>query len=148
MKKAGFFISIPLLLTLVSQVHANESSVHISSDGNASATVKVENSFNSTSSNTTTSHTSVKIESDGEVKEYNSDSLDDVEMESSDGNSKVSIKNSGNTDLTSTPSPEIEKKDVKTTEDVKKEINETQNKEEGIFEKVKEFITNLFKSIF
>lgn len=149
MKKAGFFLPLTLLL-VAPQAFANESSVHITSDGNASATVNVQNSFNSSNSNSNTvdSHTKIRIETDGEVKEYESNSGDDIVMESSDGSSKVTIKNNGTAGITVTPGEEIEEITAKTTEEVKKEIDEVEKKQETLFEKIKEAVVNFIKNLF
>lgn len=148
MKKAGFLITIPLLLLSAHKAFANESSVHITSEGNASATVEVNNSFNSTNStnSTNTTKTNIRIESNGEVKEYNSDSGEDVVIESSDGNSKVRINND-NTVISATPTPEQQNEPVKPTKDLSI-TQKPKTDQQSFFEIIKDVITNFFKNLF
>lgn len=157
MRKAVSIVTLTLLSTLFTSSKAlATSSVHITSEGNASATVNVKNEFNSTntSANTTSSHTSVRIESNGEVKEYESNSGDDVGMKSSDGNSTVIIKNGGTTtNVTTTPKPtEKEDKDILKQEydpsDGRGHDDKMVNEQKGFFGKIEDFFKDLFEKIF
>ena len=149
MRKAVSIVTLTLLSGLLTSSNAlASSSVHVTSSGNASATVNVKNEFNSTktSANTSTSHTSVRIETNGEVKEYESNSGDDVDMKYSDGNSTVIIKNGGTTTNTSvTPKPT-----VKEDKEILKQVQDDKGKDDkkDFFGKIKDAIENFLKNLF
>ena len=85
MKKTAFVLSTLAVAASLPTSALAATTVSVSNNGgNSSATVNVQNSFNSTSNstNTTTSNTKVRIETNGEVKEYESSSGEDVHMES------------------------------------------------------------------
>lgn len=151
MKKAGFFLPFALLL-FSSQTFANETSIKVNSEGNATATVNVQNSFNSTNSNSNQveANTKIRIETDGKVKEYESNGNENIHIQSSNGNSSVIIKNSEDVDSYNTT-----KKQEKTPEGVEFEDDEenknkdvTDEKPKNFFEKVMDAISSFFKNFF
>lgn len=159
MKQAGFASSLFLFLILSNNAFANESSVSIKSEGNASATVNVQNSFNTTNSNTNNvdSHTKIRIESNGEVKEYESTTGEDISVESSDGSSKVTVQNGSaktikgdNSDLKQTNRiPEDAEVLSEQVEKEMEDINEkTMEEKKNLFATIQEAITNFFRNLF
>ena len=81
-----FFTLLIGLLTMISPAFA-ETNVQIKTTGDAE--IKVENKT------TYSSKTNIRIESNGQVKSYSSDKVEDVEIKSDDGQAVVSVKNSG-----------------------------------------------------
>ena len=123
--------------------------VNVSNNGgDTSANVNVQNSFNSstTSTNTTTSHTKVRIETNGEVKEYESNNGGDVHMESSDGSSKVNITNKGTVTKEEKEKIEMEKKEA--TEEAKKKVETVKEQQKDFFKKLEEWIKDFFHNLF
>lgn len=111
-----------------------------SSEGSSSK-VEVKNSFNSSNTNvsSTNSSTHIRIETNGEVKEYNSEKVEDIKLESSDGSAKVYVNTSNNsssnnnTSITLPASPTIAKQIEEKKEEIKKKLEE---KKEEIKKKV------------
>ncbi|MDO8269656.1 MAG: hypothetical protein Q7T54_03235 [Candidatus Levybacteria bacterium] len=144
-------VSIVTLLLLIFRIPNSDASstVNIVSEGNASAKVDIQNNFNSTSTtntNTSTSNTKVRIETNGEVKEYESSNGEDVNMESSDGSSKVTIKNNGGS-VSITPKPTL-KEDENATNEAKDKVMTLKEKQKDFFEKLGELIKNFFANLF
>lgn len=155
MRKAASIFSISLLSIALSAQNTSvnaTSTINVTSEGDAHANVNVQSNFNSTNNSTTTNATSTKIriESNGEVKEYESNETGEIHIESSDGNSKVTVKNGAGTNSTSlTPLPTDA--DHNTTHDAKqteKEIEDLKEKQRNFFEKIAESIRNFFKNLF
>lgn len=155
MRKAGSYTLSTLILLLASTTPSFAStSVKIEgNEGNASAKVSIQNNFNSTgtSTNTVDTHTKVRIETNGEVKEYESTDGKDVTIESSDGSSKVNITNKSNT----TPPPSTlgaqEKNNDATrqaTQNAEKKTQSLKEKQKDFFEKLEELIRNFFANLF
>jgi DNA-binding protein YbaB len=157
MKKTAFVLSTLAVAASLPTSALAATTVSVSNNGgNSSATVNVQNSFNSTSNstNTTTSNTKVRIETNGEVKEYESSSGEDVHMESEDGTSKVNITNKG-TKVTTTASPtammdeeKIEEKVNKATEEAKEKVEKAKSEQKDFFKKFEDWIKNFFKNLF
>lgn len=150
MRKAVSIVTLTLLSLALSGSNSSASSVvNVVSEGEASAKVNISNNFNtsSTATGNSTSNTKIRIETDGEVKEYESNNGEDVNMESSDGTSKVTIKNSGgsNTSTSITPKPTTND-DNKTEKNIEEVLLQGPNElgEKGFFEKIKDFLKNLF----
>lgn len=150
MKKAGFFITIPLILNFVSQTYANETNIKVSSQGDASATVQVNNSFNSTNSNQVETDTKIRIETNNEVKEYESNGNENIHIQSSNSNSSVIIKNSNDTNSYNTESKQEKILDNIELEDDEENKNKAviNEKPKSFFERVIDAISNFFKNFF
>ena len=76
---------------------AADNSVNISNNGDgANSNISIHNEVNSNTQSNSTSetHTSVRIESNGSVKSYDSDKPENVDMQSDDGHTQVHISNS------------------------------------------------------
>ena len=153
MKKAGIFIPLSLLFILAQDSFANQTSIKVDSKGNASATVNVQNSFNSTNQNTNQveSNTKIRIETDGEVKEYESSGNEDIHIESSNGNSSVIIKNNDqnyNSNETVKESRISEDMEIVDEEENNNNLENTEEEDKNFFEKIVGAITSFFSSIF
>src|SRR5689334_5877066 len=92
MKRTALSLSlivIPILGIMASKAFAADSHIEVHTSGNGSVNVHSDvqehSSSNVTNSNSATGHTSVTIESNGETKTYESDTPEDVHMQSSDG---------------------------------------------------------------
>ncbi len=155
MRKAGSYTLSTLVLLLASTSPSLAStSVKIEgNEGNASAKVSIQNNFNSTgtSTNTVDTHTKVRIETNGEVNEYESSNGEDVTIESSNGNAKVNITNKSNT----SPPPSTLGAQEKNSDATKTaaQNNERKNqslkeKQKDFFEKLEELIRNFFANLF
>jgi len=150
MGKAASLLLFTLFLSIPPSVFA-ETNVNVSGNGEGSHTsVSVTNNVNSTSNSTTTSNskTHVRIETNGEVKEYNSENGGSVHIESDDGTAKVNINNNGST---SNDTDEEMENGTKSAEEIEKvlrqgvdEQGETQDEQKNFFEKLKDFLKNLF----
>lgn len=132
----------------------------------ASSSVTINNSINTSNSNTTTSNceTSVRIESNGEVKEYKSEDCGSVDMQSSDGNSRVKINTNQNSNTT-TPKPtnSMAPKSTNTplpiedraqdrideaTKEAQKKVEDIREKQKNFFERLEELIREFFSNLF
>jgi len=147
---AGYKKIVLLLLLILpfipkGQAYAS-TSVHVESTGDSHAQVKIQNSFETTSTSNTDVHTKIRIESNGEVKTYESDKAEDINIQSTDGNSKVEIKN-GET----APDTKDEKLDDQKKE-TEKEIEQTKEKPQKATEDSDknfiEIVVDFFKGIF
>lgn len=149
MRKAVSTSITSLLLLYIAQTSAFAStSVDVKTEGgNASAKVSVKNSFNSTntSSNTVDSYTKVRIETNGEVKEYESTNGDDVNIESSNGNAKVNISNNTGTKPSVT---KVQEKINEATSEAQKKLDEAKKEKKNILELIESIILGLFKNLF
>lgn len=127
----------------------------------ASSSVNIKNSVNTSNSTSSTSNckTEVRIESNGEVKEYKSENCESVNMESSDGNSKVIINNNSNSNTqTTTPKPtkqpsptisgEIQEEIDVATREAQAKIEKTEEEQMDFFQRLEQLIRNFIKSIF
>lgn len=94
-KSAFMLFTIPLLLFIFS-----EQNILLSPQVKLESHVE-SNSSSMNSSNTTTD---IRIESNGEVKEYHSEDGGSVSLESSDGSVKVNVNNNGSREVQSNPS--------------------------------------------
>lgn len=111
-----FSIFLLVLLVVVPSISAKVS-VNISNNvgGNSSSKVEVNSSSQvvAESINNSSIKTRIRIESNGEVKEYNSDTPENVSIQSTDGSAKVNVNNSysgsssteGDDTLPATPTP-------------------------------------------
>lgn len=149
MKKAVFIpLTIALGLLATNPVFA-KTTVEISNNGEGSTSdVKINNSvkINGNSKNTD-SETSVKITTNGETKEYTTKGDEDINIQSSDGTSRVQINNnssSTNSSSVKSANDESEDKEDKSKED-KSEKKEDANIEEKVsfFENPIEFLKSL-----
>ncbi len=145
MKKAGLFLLFSVFL--VPQTFANETSVEVNSEGDSSATVNVKNTFNTSSSNSNTvdSHTKVRIETDGEVKEYETFNGEDVNIESNNGNTKVNISN--NSKLLNPKITKVQEKINEATTEAQKKVEDAKHEKMNIFELIESIILGLFKNL-
>lgn len=107
-----FIISIltsTVLLTLPKLTQAaNEIKIDISNNGegsNNSVSVNSSSSFSSSSQSSSNTQTDIRIESNGEVKEYHSNKPENIDIQSTDGKSKVTITNQTNSSTSPSPSP-------------------------------------------
>lgn len=123
MKKAAF-IPLSLAIGFLATTSAIASTtVEISNNGERNnSNIKINNSVkiigDSTNSN---SKTRVKITTNGETKEYTTTGNEDINVESSDGTSKVQITNNNDSSVKNSTSSAISK-DKK--EEIKKKIKE------------------------
>lgn len=91
------YASIAIILTLLlagSAFAEVNTDINVSNNGsNSSSHVTVNNSVNSSSNSTNTSdsHTDIKIETNGEVKEYHSDDPGSISVQSDNGVAQVKI---------------------------------------------------------
>lgn len=156
------YLSLALLLSLIApRVASAATTVNLSSNGDSRAEVNVKNSFNSTSNqtNTSTSHTSVTIETNGKVQHYESNNGEDVHIKSEDGTSEVNIQNKGtsnsnsNTSIknsvdintnTGTISAEGKEKMEKAKKEAKEKIRKEIDKDWNLFQIVERFFKNFF----
>ena len=93
MRSVVFFLPLLLVTFLVRTVFAE-----------SSANVEINNDFNSTSVNSSSSinsKTDIRIESNGKVQEYHSDKPESVTLESEDGSVKINVNNSGSANVKS-----------------------------------------------
>lgn len=115
MKKSTFLvISVItfLFLSPKSSFADVNTTINVSNNGaNSKNTVDVENNTGGNTVQGQSSskvHTSIRIDTNGNVKTYESDKPEDVNIQSDNGNVKVNIKNSGNS--VSNNSKDIENK--------------------------------------
>ena len=135
-----------LLFLVLKPVHAI-TEVKIEGNGEGSSShVEVHNEVNSSSSNTSTTtdgtRTHIRIETNGKVKEYDSDKPEDVTIQSEDGSAKVHINNSGNVS-------EAGSKLQKEGEKVKKEVEEKAKNEspQGFISGLMDFLQKELNSL-
>jgi hypothetical protein len=159
MKKIIVFLSVFVFTLFLTHISFADTT------GNASSTVNIVNNVNSTNSTNSTSqtsgHTSIRIETNGNVKTYESDTPGSVHLQSDDGTSTVDIDNntgssnsnsenktsvSNNinvkTDTSTNSARDKEKmeKQKNKDEDLKKETAQKEN----IFQRIVDFFKNLF----
>lgn len=161
MKKA-YVVLTTILITSIAKPALAATTVDVSNNGSGSTSnVEIHNSVNTSSSSTSNSsnHTSVRIETNGKVKTYESDSGGSVHMESDDGSSKVDINNGSlkGTNTTVAPSPTVsattsamqEQKDKinKASEEAKRKIEEMKLKNQDLFTRLEDFFKNLFSRL-
>lgn len=118
MKKAALLL-LSVLTLIFPQAALASVSVEISGNGKGSTnTVNVQQSQSGSSvhqSSSSNIKTDIRVESNGEIKEYHSQSGGDIHVESSDGHSQVDVKNE------TTPSVSQSSSSVHTT--IKTEVN-------------------------
>jgi hypothetical protein len=157
-----FLLVVTLLATTALPVSA-DSTVNISSNTTGSNShVEVHDTTNTTNTNTSenSGYTSVRIETNGNVKTYESDTPGSVHIESDDGTAKVDINNgsSTGTTLNNTQKQELRLGQKQATEDAQKKIDETEKKvkqklqdeeqkRKGIIERIEDFIINIFQNL-
>lgn len=153
MKKALLALSefFCAFIFIASAVYAN-TDVNISGNTTGSnSKIEVHNTINSSSntSSTTNSHTNVRIETNGQVKTYESDNPGNVNIQSDDGTAKVHINNSSNsqsiipsTFLSPTPTLSAENQSTNSAK-IKKEESEN-NISLYIIKRIENFLKNLF----
>jgi len=145
------FLLPALIIFLTPEIIFADSEVSIQNNVNASS--------NTTSTNTT--HTSIHIESNGQVQDYNSDNGGDVHMQSGDGHARVDITNHINSANTVSPtqmpthSPTITNSPTPTIGDTNKKNQEVKGLKEqkinmhsemqNIFQRIFSFLKSLFK---
>jgi hypothetical protein len=133
-KSRQIFLLVILLSTITSLTAYADSSVNISNNSTGSNShVEIHSTTNTSDVSNSTGHTSVRIETNGNVKTYDSDNPGSVHLESDDGTSKVDINNGNSAD---TSQENYQTPSVTSTQ--KQEITETQKKIEAAQEKVKE----------
>src|SRR3989344_4693270 len=96
MKRTALLIGLTISIFLPSSALASVTNkVEVSNNGDNSEN-RVEIRTNTSTSNNSSSecYTEVRIDSNGEKKEYISDDCKDVTMESSNGNNSVKVSNS------------------------------------------------------
>lgn len=98
-------------LLIIPQIALADVNVQISGNGpGAKSEVSIENNINSKTTTTqkSTGKTDIRIETNGEVKEYHSEGNESVYLESGNGNNSVSIQTGGSvvdlTEITSSSS--------------------------------------------
>lgn len=139
----GRVLAIVVLLLLVSP-RLVLASVNVDISGNAEGSkskVIVESNVKSstTTSQNSTNRTDIRIETNGEVKEYHG-SGESVHIESGDGNNSVSVRNDSSDD-------ENENKNASASASVSEQIDEMQetlDKEFNLLEFIKEQIDSIF----
>src|SRR5438105_1447008 len=106
MKNTAYILLAFSTSSLFAQQSYADTSVFISGNAEGShSNVNVQNEIHSstTQNSTSNTHTSVHIETNGNVQDYNSDNPDDVHIQSNDGNAKVNITNNMNNNITISP---------------------------------------------
>ncbi len=145
MKKTAVFLLLisisPFAFIRVSQAFANTTISVTNNGSNSSSHVKVNSSTTSNNTTTTSSngHTSVRIESNGETKTYESDGNESLHMESTDGKNKVDINNKSVLGTSVTPNPTISTQLIR---DKKAEMKKVMEDEKA---KIKSTITSMPK---
>jgi hypothetical protein len=106
MKNTAIFSVLLILASILTvQTHA-ETTVNVS--GNGDSEVSVHSSVNSSNTNTSTSnsHTTIHMETNGKVQDYDSDNPGNVHMQSDDGNTTVNVTtNTGNNTIVISSAP-------------------------------------------
>jgi hypothetical protein len=119
-----FIIGIVTLivgLLLPSSVHAES---NVTSKSSISSSVQSSSSNQSSSSST---KTHIRIETNGKVKEYNSDQPGDVTLQSDDGSARVHVNNSDNSSNAQQNGQADQEVDKKVS-DIKNEIKNQQER--------------------
>lgn len=107
-----YYKYLPILISflVISKPVSANTSVNVSNNGSNSQ-VKINNvinSSNSTSTNTSNTTTDIRIETNGEVKEYHGTGNQNINIESSDGKNSVKINNNINGESKTQAVPNIE----------------------------------------
>lgn len=159
MKKPALLV---ILLFFAVKTARADTTAHISDNGaGAKSSVNVNNSVSSTSNQSSTSqnHTSIRIETNGQVKTFESDTPGNVHLESDDGSSLVDINNNITPAPKSTftlppipPTPFIDKQKIKMElERIKEKIAEQDRKNNAlnrnILQEIRDFLNKLLSSL-
>ena len=161
-RKTSFEIILILGLILISSKNSFadvNTTVNISNNGaNSKNTVNVETNTGGNTvlgQSTSETKTNIRIETNGQVKTYNSDKPEDVNIESDNGNIKVNIKNNGSSTLgTSVNSKDIENQKATTEAKIKEKKEEIEEKKQEILQKnqkqifsLRQFLSEQLKSL-
>lgn len=79
--------------------------VTVSAYADSSSTTTIINNSSNNQSSSSNCHTSIHMETNGQVQDYNSDNCGNVNMQSNNGNNSVRISNNSNSNNNITPFP-------------------------------------------
>lgn len=146
MKMAGTLIFGIIFIFLISSPVEAESTTNIeikTNGSSAKSSVNVSNNVQSDLNTTQESKTKIRIESNGQVQEYESDKNEKISLESENGNTKVTVSNKSE-------DSESEDKIDKSSNSAEKKRAESATKtsepnaHENFFEKIIDSIKNFF----